>query len=115
MTCNCECHQKDAQNELKKCKEFNKKKTSEISELKKKLLSAMLIIAIGGTLIGKKAFDNVMEYFQTFDKVKSVIGQTSSNGEEFEIFPIEYGGISPSPSTLGVFALAAFMPKQRRK
>ena len=71
--CNCDCHKVKDKSDLKKCQENSKKKTREINELRKKLLVVTIALAVGGTLIGKESLDKVLEYFQSFDKVKKAI------------------------------------------
>ena len=116
MSCDCDCHKLKDKSDLKKCQESGKKKTREINELRKKLLVATIVIAVVGTIIGKETLDTVLEYFQTFDKVKNTINSVELNTEESYEIPFQtYYGVSPSPSTLGVFALAALMPTPRRK
>tara|TARA_R100001594_G_scaffold150505_2_gene212023 strand:- start:3823 stop:4155 length:333 start_codon:yes stop_codon:yes gene_type:complete len=109
MSCNCNCHKKNAQSELKKCKEQKKQKSKELSELKKKMLALTIALAVIGTLVGKETLDRVVEYFETLDKVK----QSSENlfGEADPNFiSVPY----PSPSTLAVFACLALVPTKRR-
>ena len=68
-----------------------------------------------GTIVGKEGLDRVLEYLETFDKVKQSatrLIETSSVDDEI-LRPIFYG-VSPSPSTLGVFALAVMLPTKRR-
>jgi len=115
--CNCDCHKKQATNELAKCKEQRKSQSRQLDELKKKLLVATIAIAVGGTLVGKEALDKVLEYFQTYDKVKQTIDGIGINNEkqQYDIPLPTYYGVSPSPSTLAVFALMAMIPKPRRK
>ena len=115
--CNCDCHKKQATNELAKCKEQRKSQSRQLDELKKKLLVATIAIAVGGTLVGKEALDKVLEYFQTYDKVKQAIDGVGINNEKQQYeFPLPtYYGISPSPSTLAIFALMAFTPTPRRR
>ena len=115
MTCDCDCHKKDSFSKLKKCEESKKRSKKEIEALKKKVLALTIAFAIVGTLIGKEGLDKVLEYLETFDKVKqstSKLLDTSSN--DFEILPPVYYGSSPSPSTIGVFALTAILPTKRR-
>ena len=107
--CNCDCHKETAWSELKKCKENNKRKPKELGELRKKLLIVPIVPAVLATLAGKDA----VQWFQTFDKVKQTIDKVDVTSEKFS--SPNYGGISPSPSTLGLFALAAFLPVTRRK
>ena len=52
--CNCECHKKNAESDLKKCQENSKRKSNEIHVLKKKLMVATVAIAVGVRLWGKK-------------------------------------------------------------
>ena len=115
MTCDCKCHKENAVSNLKKCEEKNKRSKKELEALKKKILALTVAVAIVGTLIGKEGVDKVLEYLETFDKVKqstSKLLDTSSN--DFEILPPVYYGSSPSPSTIGVFALSAILPTKRR-
>ena len=115
MTCDCDCHKIKDKNELRKCQEQNKRSKKEVDALKKKLLSLTIAFAIVGTLIGKEGLDKVLEYLETFDKVKQSttrLIETTSRDSDLPL-PI-YFGTSPSPSTLGVFALTAMMPPKRR-
>ena len=116
MKCDCDCHKEKDKSDLKKCQESNKKKTRELNELRKKLLVATISIAVIGTIVGKEALDKVLEYFQTFDKVKQAIDEVGANTNEtnWEIAPSIYHGISPSPSTMGIFALTLLTPCKRR-
>ena len=114
IKCNCDCHKKTNLNELAKCKEQRKKQSRQVEELKRKLLIATIAIAVGGTLVGKEALDSVLEYLQTFDKVKQSIG-IGMNSEKYTFPDTTYYAISPNPGTLGVFAVALMMPTQRRK
>ena len=119
--CNCDCHKKTAESELKKCQEQNKKKTREIKELREKLMIATVAVAIVGSLLGKSAFDFCLEYFEKYDKVKQAIDHSISvtdqqlkhNTDD----SIGYWGVSvlPSPSALAVFALPLLTPTPRRK
>jgi hypothetical protein len=117
--CNCECHKKNAESDLKKCQEQNKKKSKEINQLKQKLMFATIAIAIVGTLVSKQAFDYCIEYFQKYDQVKQAIDNSISMTDEQLSNTVDNGfaGVSvlPSPSTLGVFALTAMLPTPRRK
>ena len=114
--CNCDCHKAKDKSDLKKCQESNKKKTRELNELRKKLLIATIAIAVIGTIVGKETLDKVLEYFQTFDKVQQTIDRVgvNTNETEWEILPPTYYGVSPSPSTMGIFALTLFTPCKRR-
>ena len=114
MECDCDCHKVKDKSDLKKCQDSNKKKTKELNELRKKLLVATIAIAVVGTIVGKETLDKVLEYFQTFDKVKQTINETNTNQKELQIWPPIYYGISPSPSTMGIFALTVFTPCKRR-
>jgi len=113
--CNCDCHKKTAESDLKKCQESSKRKNKEINELKKKLVVATIAVAVGGTLVGKEALDKMLEYFQSYDKVKQAIdGIGHESGYKMGIpMPVYYGS-SPSPGTMGVFAIAALLPVARR-
>ena len=118
MKCNCDCHKKNAESDLKKCQENSKRKSNEIHVLKKKLMVATIAIAVGGTLMGKEAVDKVVEYFQAYDKVKQAIDNVGMNETYYkhvgDIPATAYYGVSPSPSTLGIFALALLAPCKRR-
>ena len=119
--CNCECHKKNAESDLKKCQENSKRKSNEIHVLKKKLMVATVAIAVGGTLMGKEAFDKIVEYFQAYDKVKQAIDNSISMTDEQLKHntddSIGYWGVSvlPAPSALSVFALPLLMPTRRRR
>ncbi|MAK37881.1 MAG: hypothetical protein CMC15_17110 [Flavobacteriaceae bacterium] len=119
--CNCDCHKKSAESELKKCQENSKRKSNEIHVLKKKLMVATIAIAIGGTLMGKDAVDKIVEYFQAYDKVKQAIDNSVSMTDQQLKHntddSIGYWGVSvlPSPGTLAVFALPLLTPTPRRK
>tara|TARA_R100000458_G_C8274279_1_gene249214 strand:+ start:457 stop:822 length:366 start_codon:yes stop_codon:yes gene_type:complete len=115
-TCDCICPKKSSESDLKKCQESSKKKTNEIHLLKRKLMIATIAIAVGGTLMGKEALDRVVAYFQAYDKVKQSIDSISlETGDKYEIPFQNYYGVSPSPSTLAIFALPLLIPKQRRR
>ena len=114
--CDCDCHKKTAWSDLKRCEDKNKKKLKEIVELKRKLIVATLVIAVGGTLLGKEALDSILEYLQTYDKVKSTIDGVTHGGDgNFEISPPVYYGSSPAPGTAAVFLLWAMIPTRRRR
>ena len=78
---------------------------------------ATVAVAIVGSLLGKSAFDFCIEYFEKYDKVKQAIDGIGANTSktDWEIPQPVYYGTSPSPSTLGIFALTAFAPTPRRK
>ena len=115
MECNCDCHKKTAESDLKKCRENSNRKSKEINALKKKLVIATIAIAVGGTLVGKESLDKMIEYFQYYDKVKqSIDGIGHNSGDTIDIPMPAYYGISPSPSTMVVFAIAALLPVARR-
>jgi len=114
VSCNCNCHKENAVSSLKKCQDTNKRKSKEISELKKKLMVVTIAIAVAGTLMGKEALDGVLSYFESIDKVKSSIdgiGKADSVNEFPDTF---YYGTSPSPSVLTLFAFTAMLPVNRR-
>ena len=119
--CNCECHKKNAESDLKKCQENSKRKSNEIHVLKKKLMVATVAIAVGGTLMGKEAVDKIVEYFQAYDKVKQAIDNSISMTDEQLKHntddSIGYWGVSvlPAPRALSVFALPLLMPTRRRR
>tara|TARA_R100000655_G_scaffold2919_4_gene11129 strand:+ start:1720 stop:2079 length:360 start_codon:yes stop_codon:yes gene_type:complete len=119
MKCNCDCHKKNAESDLKKCQENSKRKSNEINILKKKLMVATIAIAVGGTLMGKETVDKIVEYFQAYDKVKTAIDKSVSLTDEPLKNSIDNGfaGVSvlPSPSALSVFALPLLMPTRRRR
>jgi len=119
--CNCDCHKKDAQKaiedanfELVKCRKTSQRKTVEINKLKKRLVIATIAIAVGGTFVGKEAFDRMLEYFQKYDKVKQAIDRVTINSD-YEISMPTYIGVSPAPSTLAIFGAYALMPTRRRR
>jgi hypothetical protein len=101
MKCNCDCHKKNAQTELQKCRESNKKRQREINELRTRMLKLTILCAVIGTVVGKEALDVVLEWFSTFDKINSTVLETTN--------------IFPSPSALAVFALPLFLPIRRRR
>ena len=115
MACDCECHKENAVSNLKKCEEQNRRNKNELEAMKKKILALTLAIAVIGTIVGKEGLDRVLEYLETFDKVKqSATRLIETTSAEHEILrPISYG-VSPSPSTLGVFALTVMLPTKRR-
>ncbi|QDP67302.1 MAG: hypothetical protein Unbinned4614contig1000_19 [Prokaryotic dsDNA virus sp.] len=117
--CNCKCHKENAESELKKCKEHNKKKTEEIIHLKKKVFAMTIAIAVVVGVVSKESLDKVIEYFQTYDKVKQAIDNSISITDEQLSNTVDNGfaGVSvlPSPSTLGIFALTALCPTKRRR
>ena len=113
--CNCDCHKKSAESELVKCRKASQRKTTEIDKLKRKLLIATIAIAVGGTFMGKEAFDNMLDYFQKYDKVKQAIEKVEIPSNKYEMSPTTYHGVSPSPSTLAVLGLIALAPKRRRR
>tara|TARA_R100000458_G_scaffold22437_1_gene20105 strand:+ start:84 stop:449 length:366 start_codon:yes stop_codon:yes gene_type:complete len=121
MNCDCDCHKKNAESELKKCQENSKRKSNEINLLKKKLMAATIAIAVGGTLMGKETIDKIVEYFQAYDKVKQSIDNSISMTDEQLKYntddSIGYWGVSvlPAPSALSVFALPLLMPTRRRR
>ena len=115
MICDCDCHKEDAFSSLKKCEDRNKRHKKELEVMKKKILALTVAIAVIGTLIGKEGLDRVLEYLETIDKVKQSTIELISKSEPKQdgSLPIYFGG-SPSPSTLGVFALTAMLPTKRR-
>ena len=116
MNCDCDCHKKNAETDLKKCKESSKRKTDEINVLKRRLMVTTIAIAIGGTVLGKEAVDKIIEYFQTYDKVKQAIDGVGYDSEYKTDIPLPvYYGSSPSPGTMGVFAIALLTPIRRRR
>ena len=121
MNCDCDCHKKNAETDLKKCKESSKRKTDEINLLKRRLMATTIAIAIGGTILGKEAVDKIVEYFQAYDKVKQAIDNSVSMTDQQLKHntddSIGYWGVSvlPSPSTLAVFALPLLVPVKRRR
>ena len=108
MTCNCDCHKKKNESDLKSCKERSKVKDKEIARLNKKVMALTIAIAIGGTLIGKKTLD------ESVDKVKQSIDRFGDANSDLIQVPLAHG-VSPSPSTLAVFALPLLLPCKRRK
>lgn len=115
MTCTCECHKLSNISELKKCRDKGKSKDKKIKELEKKLLTVTVIVAIMGTIVGKEVVENVLEYFETFDKIKTSITYDIPSKEP-KIFPEgEYYGTSPAAGTLAIFGLLALAPTKRRR
>jgi hypothetical protein len=115
MTCDCDCHKLKDKSDLKKCQDQNKRRLKELNEVKKKLLIATLIIVACGSVIGKQSLDSILDYFKTFDKVKRTIdgvGYSPTFDDDYIFTP--RGAISPSPSTLLIFALAATPTPRRR-
>lgn len=115
MVCNCDCHKQDNLSKLKKCEDRNKAKEKKIKELEKKLLTLTIIAAIIGTIVGKEVVDSVLEYFTTFNEVKSSIVNISSDSTDWSIDQPTYYGASPAPGTLAVVGLLAFTPTRRRR
>mgnify|MGYP003150045111 CR=1 FL=1 len=117
--CNCDCHKKNTKTDLKKCQENSKRKTKEINLLKKKLMVATVVIAVGGTLFGKQTIDKLVEYFQAYDKVKLAIDKSVSlqNEQIKNSYDNGFAGVSilPAPSVISLFALTALMPTPRRR
>ena len=117
--CNCDCHKKNAESDLKKCQENSKRKTKEINLLKKKLMAATIGIAVGGTLVGKETIDKIVEYFQAYDKVKQSIDKSISLQDMDTPNSLDntFAGVSvlPSPGVLCVFAMTAMIPTRRRR
>ena len=114
MTCNCDCHKKKNESDLKSCKERSKVKDKEIARLNKKVMALTIAIAIGGTLIGKKTLDEIASYFESVDKVKQSIDRFGDANSDLIQVPLAHG-VSPSPSTLAVFALPLLLPCKRRR
>ena len=75
--CTCDCHKKNAESELVKCRKTNQRKTVEINQLKKKLLIATIALAIGATLLGKQTLDTIIDYFDSYDKTKQIIDRAT--------------------------------------
>tara|TARA_R100000664_G_C2758692_1_gene147820 strand:+ start:2586 stop:2933 length:348 start_codon:yes stop_codon:yes gene_type:complete len=115
MNCNCDCHKQDNLSKLKKCEDRGKAKDKKIKELEKKILTLTLVAAIIGTIVGKEAVDSVIEYFNTFNEVKSTIVDITTDAGDLTIDSPVYYGISPAPSSLAIFALLAFTPPRRRR
>ena len=115
MTCNCDCHKQDNFNKLKKCEDRNKTKDKKIKKLEKQVLTLTLVAAIIGTLVGKEALDSVLEWFDGFNEVKTVITDTITSNDPFIIDSPQTYGESPSPSTLALFGLFFLKPVGRRK
>tara|TARA_Y100001938_G_C8067826_1_gene421321 strand:+ start:1491 stop:1850 length:360 start_codon:yes stop_codon:yes gene_type:complete len=119
MKCDCDCHTKKNESDLKSCKERGKIKDKEIARLNKKIMALTIAIAIGGTLIGKKTLDEILSYFEQYDKVKQAIEKSISLTDEplQESFDNGFAGVSvlPSPSAIAVFGLPLLMPCKRRR
>ena len=117
-TCDCPCPKETAKDDLKKCQESRKKQSEQISQLKKKMFAMSIAIAAVVGVVSKETIDKVIEYFQTYDKVKQAIDNSISLSET-PIDPIDnsFAGVSvlPSPSALAVFGLPLLMPTRRRR
>ena len=114
MKCDCDCHTKKNESDLKSCKERNKVKDREIARLNKKVLTLTIAIAVVGTVVGQKTLEQIASYFETIDKVKQSIDKVTSGDLKPIEAPLQYG-IAPSPSTLAVFGLPLLMPCKRRR
>ena len=79
------------------------------------MLIATIALAVGGTLVSKEALDTVLQYFQTYDKVKQAIDKVTINSDKYEMSDTVYYGVSPSPGTLAIFGVYALMPTRRRR
>tara|TARA_R100000655_G_scaffold84114_1_gene123690 strand:+ start:833 stop:1177 length:345 start_codon:yes stop_codon:yes gene_type:complete len=114
MNCNCDCHKKKNESDLKSCKERNKVKDREIARLNKKVLTLTIAIAVVGTFVGQKTIEQIAIYFETIDKVKQSIDKVTSADLKLIEAPFQYG-IAPSPSAIAVFGLPLLMPCKRRR
>tara|TARA_R100000808_G_scaffold13906_2_gene33323 strand:- start:16091 stop:16468 length:378 start_codon:yes stop_codon:yes gene_type:complete len=114
-SCNCPCPKETAKDDLKKCQESRKKQSEQISQLKKKMFAMSIAIAVVVGVVSKETIDKVVEYFQTYDKVKQAIDNVSQSPNDYEIGIPMYSGVSPSPSALAVFGLPLLMPCKRRR
>ena len=114
--CNCDCHKKDALSSLQSCKERIKIKERKIKALERKVVTLTVAVAVVGTVVGKETLDKVLDWLDTFDKTKSRIVDTVGQENLDYTIPAQsiYYGVSPSPSTLPLFALAMLPCKRRR-
>jgi len=115
MTCDCDCHKQDSISKLKRCKERNKTKEKKIKELEKKVLTLTLICAIIGTIVGKEVVEEVVDWYNTFDKVKSTLTTSSPRIVDYTIDRSVVYGSSPEPGTLAIVGLIALTPTRRRR
>lgn len=118
-SCDCPCPKETAKDDLKKCQESRKKQSEQISQLKKKMFAMSIAIAVVVGVVSKETIDKVVEYFQTYDKVKQAIDNSISLTDEQLSNTVDNGfaGVSvlPSPSALAVFGLPLLMPCKRRR
>ena len=79
---------------------------------------SIAIAAVVG-VVSKETIDKVIEYFETYDKVKQAIDNSISLTDEQLSNTVDNGfaGVSvlPSPSALAVFGLPLLMPTRRRR
>ena len=111
MNCDCDCHKKDAGNELRKCREAAKRSKAKIEAMQKRMLVLTIVIAIIGTLVGRAGLDQIAEYFESIDKVKQGATKLIGRQPDPNFMPSPF----PAPSTGAIFALWALMPTSRRK
>ena len=114
-SCDCPCPRDTAKDDLKKCTEARKKQTEQISQLKKKVFAMTIAIAAVAGVVSKETIDKLVEYFQTYDKVKQAIDTAEAPLGDWEFPDVVYYGSSPSPSALAVFGLYALIPTRRRR
>ena len=88
--------------DLRKCQDGSKSKDRKIKKLDKKVF-VLTIIAVGiGAIFGKEALDSITEWLGSINSFKSGVDNLN-------------GYITPSPGTLGVFAVAMLVTKPRRR
>jgi len=88
--------------ELSKCKGNGKIKDRKIKVLDKKVF-ILTVIAVGiGAIFGKEALDSITEWLGSINNFNSSVDNLT-------------GHIVPAPGTLGVFALAMFAARPRRR
>ena len=81
---------------------------------------SIAIAAVVG-VVSKETIDKVVEYFQTYDKVKQAIYNSISLTDDQVKYntddSIGYWGVSvlPAPSALAVFGLPLLMPTRSRR
>ena len=115
MNCNCDCHKQDNMAKLKKCEDRGRTKDKKIKELEKKVLTLTLVAAIIATIVGKEAVDSILEYFNTFNEVKTSIMDVTMDTPDYTIGTPQAYGVSPSPHSLAVLGLLLFTPTRRRR
>ena len=88
--------------ELSKCKDNGKSKDRKIKALDKRVFM-LTAIAVGiGAIFGKEALDSITEWLGSINSFRSSADNLT-------------GHIIPAPGTLGVFAIAMFAARPRRR